>query len=373
MVFKPVEKLQLQGSLNDWLNGTINANTTINKEGAGSGAFGDISTWDTSLITNMALLFRGKPEVIEGSWDQRPNWSHVANAIGSWDTSNVTTMDRMFTNSQFNHSLNLWDTSKVTDMYAMFWGTPFNKDISNWDVGNVLRMYAMFNQSSFNKNISNWDTSNVENMRLMFNLSSFNQNIGNWDTSKVTDMYGMFANSKFNHDIGRWNTKNVVNAVGMFFNSPFNQKIGNWDTSKMQYMSGMFKNSAFNQNIGKWRIGKVTHMVNIFGPTEPDISLLSAQNKCAIETSFKKQKPKLWQYNWDACFAKPQMPQMPQIFIEDKRPSEKKGRSRVTSSEVAVVRQQIKRLPKGYRERGRVSGVPQGEYLQLVKWRALSS
>ena len=251
-------------------------------------------------------------------------------------------MDRMFTDSQFNHSLNLWDTSKVTNMYAMFYRTPFNKDISNWDVGNVLMMRSMFNQSSFNKNIRNWDTSNVVNMRAMFVATPFNQNIGNWDTSKVTNMSAMFANSKFNHDIGRWNTKNV------------------------EFVGSMFYNSAFNQNIGKWRIGKVTHMVNIFGPTDPDISLLSAQNKCAIETSFKKQKPKLWQYNWDACFAGPQ------IFIEDKRPSVKKGPSRVTSSEVAVVRKQIKRLPKRYRERGRVSGVPQGDYLQLLKWRALS-
>ena len=43
--------------------------------------------------------------------------------IGTWDTSNVTTMKAMFNNAaNFNQPIGSWITSKVTDMWGMFWG-----------------------------------------------------------------------------------------------------------------------------------------------------------------------------------------------------------------------------------------------------------
>jgi len=366
MVYKPNTKLQLQYAYNDWLNGSIDANTVIETDayngsphvGAGTGPFGHISTWDTSLITDMSQLFQDKPTVIQGGVDQSVKWPEVQRAIGNWDTSKVTNMYMIFRAAQCTadaSGIANWDTSKVEDMAGAFFQSQFSywPELGRWNVGKVTNMRSMFNSTDFNKYIGDWDTSNVQSMRTMFAANTkFNQDIGNWDTGKVENMYGMFA---------------VADATF----ASFNKYIGGWDTSKVTYMGSMFYNTPFNQNLGGWNIKSVTDMSFIFSQWDASVGVVDSRsidkkNQCAIETNFKRQKPKLWPYDWDACFFGPQ------IFLEDKRPSVKKGPSRVTTSAVAIMRKQIKRLPKRYRERGRVSLVPQGDYLQLLKWRAMS-
>ena len=126
-----------------------------------------------------------------------------------------------------------WDVSQVTDMYELFKDkTTFNDDISSWDVSNVIDMsYMFYNATSFNQDISSWDVSSVTDMEIMFvNATSFNQAIGSWDVSNVTTMYNMFAYaSAFNQDIGSWDVSNVTNMIVMFNNAySFNQDISSW-------------------------------------------------------------------------------------------------------------------------------------------------
>jgi len=80
----------------------------------------DISTWDTSQVTNMAFMFEGA--------------SAFNQAVGSWDTSKVTTMYGMFYYaSAFNQAVGSWDTSKVTTMYGMFYSaSSFNQNLCQW-------------------------------------------------------------------------------------------------------------------------------------------------------------------------------------------------------------------------------------------------
>ena len=65
--------------------------------------------------------------------------------------------------------INTWDTSLITDMSQLFSDkTIFNDDISNWDVSNVTNMMWMFNEAeSFNQDISSWDVSSVITMNYM--------------------------------------------------------------------------------------------------------------------------------------------------------------------------------------------------------------
>ena len=61
----------------------------------------------------------------------------------------------MFNYSGFNGDISNWNVSNVTNMALMFIGlSSFNQDISSWDVSNVTNMNAMFaNASSFNQDL----------------------------------------------------------------------------------------------------------------------------------------------------------------------------------------------------------------------------
>lgn len=66
---------------------------------------GDI---DTSLITDMTELFKDST---------RKNFD----GLETWDTSNVTTMERMFHRAKyFNHPIGNWDVSSVRTWSAYF-------------------------------------------------------------------------------------------------------------------------------------------------------------------------------------------------------------------------------------------------------------
>jgi surface protein len=196
---------------------------------------GNISSWNTVNVTNMAGMFYRNP-----SFNQ---------PIGSWNTSNVTSMLHMFHRaSSFNQPIGSWDTGKVTDMAEMFLeASSFDQPIAAWDTSNVMNMRYMFSKaSSFNQPIDLWDTSAVSNMEFMFEgATGFNQSldpetVGDpsydaWNTGSVTNMQFMFwGASKFNGDIGRWNTAAVTNMDSMFFNAAdFNRDLSGWNVANV--------------------------------------------------------------------------------------------------------------------------------------------
>ena len=289
----------------------------------------DISSWDTSNVTNMRFMF------------------HYATAfnqdISKWDVSKVTDMTRMFRLANaFNQDIGDWDTGSVTDMSFMFeYAKSFDQDISGWDVSNVSSCEyfssgngnsrnwtasekpggssepKLFRSSdgiisyngacggdcSFNKSgigyseevdgetytvvdratlvqmiddgedVSKVCTSCISDMSELFRgESTFNRDIGDWDTSSVTDMWGMFYNATaFNQDIGDWNTSSVTNMYIMFANAiAFNQDIGDWDTCSVTDMWGMFQNAtSFDQNISGWDVSSVTLCNDFSDSTSP--------------------------------------------------------------------------------------------------------
>ena len=80
--------------------------------------YGHISKWNTSLVTNMKELFKGKNDFNDD--------------ISKWDVSNVTDTSEMFYNEyaltgSFNGDISGWDVSSVTNMELMFWHCPCKK------------------------------------------------------------------------------------------------------------------------------------------------------------------------------------------------------------------------------------------------------
>ena len=279
-----------------------------------------INEWNTSGITYMGQAF-----------DSCINFN---DNIGNWDTSNVTTFDRMFCHAgKFNNGdspdINKWNTANVTFMRFMFGadgtvpgGTymSFNQPIGNWNTSKVTNMSSMFGRNTeFNQNINTqevtrnnvtylaWDTLNVTDMSFMFwilgALGKFNQNIGNWNTSKVTLMNSMFSGQQyFNQNIGTravsvdgvtytaWDTLNVTNMSFMFnvssslgagvFNNSDANSFRNWNTSKVTLMNSMFSGQQyFNQNIG-------TRAVSVDGVTYTAWDTLNVTNMSFMFNAF---------------------------------------------------------------------------------------
>ena len=196
--------------------------------------YGDISTWDTSLVTDMTWLFEGK--------------YNFNGDISGWDVSNVNNMSHMFRHADnFNGDISGWDVSSVTDMNGMFYEADnFNSDISGWDVSGVTNMNSIFGcwRCNFNVDISSWDVSNVTDMGGMFwGISNFSADISDWDVSSVTTMNGMFEDAdNFNSDISGWDVSSVTNMYGMFqYSDNFNGDISSWDVSNVNNMYIMFK------------------------------------------------------------------------------------------------------------------------------------
>ena len=250
--FQPQTTAELQTAVDLWVSDSASA----------VAAYGDINTWDVSLITDMSNLFNGK--------------NTFNDDISNWDVSSVTNMYRIFMNaSNFSGDLSNWDVSSVTDMSWVFYGTPFNGDLSSWDVSNVTTMSHIFFSSPFNNNsLANWDVSSVTIMRYMFyGASSFNGDISGWDVSNVTNMRVMFSQSDINQDLSNWDVSSVTDMWGMFERArDFNQDISSWDISSVTVMTSMFSSS----------------------------SGLSDTNKCFIHWAF--QSNDAWPYDWsDLC------------------------------------------------------------------------
>lgn len=225
---------------------------------AGASKFnGDVSSWDTSAVTDMSYMFQN---------------AAVFNAnIGSWNISAVTNIANMFDGcSIFNQNIGSWDTGSITNMSAAFFGAGvFNQDIGNWDTTSVTNMADMFRSAvAFNQNISSWATTATTDMSGMFrNALAFNQNISIWNTQNVTNMSGMFREaSVFNQNIGGWDTAAVTNMSSMFTSAAvFNQDISSWDVSNVTTMNSMFRNAtAFDQPIGSWDTANVTDVFSMF-------------------------------------------------------------------------------------------------------------
>ena len=267
-----------------------------------------LSDIDTSEITDMKGLFAYiEHDDAKNFWEGVVDWAKDNNVkldfkredfsgIGSWDTSKVTTFERMFymadnfnediskwdtskaisfkemfyEASNFNQPLNSWNTSKVTDMSGMFWGaTNFNKPLDKWNTSSVTDMSNLFcNAFEFNCSLNDWDTSKVADMNSMFAATSFNQPLDKWDTSSVTDMSSMFYSTNFNQPLDKWNTSKVTNMSRMFHQAiNFNQPLDEWDTSNTTNMSGMFMSAkSFNQNLRWWgdKLDKVKDMSSMF-------------------------------------------------------------------------------------------------------------
>ena len=148
--------------------------------------------------------------------------------LSNFDPSNVTTMKDMFQSCGELETLYLSNfvTSKLTNMNQMFYGCSSLTllKLSSFDTSKVTDMKSMFNgcSSLASLNLSNFNTSNVTTMSNMFSSCSSltSLDLSNFDTSNVTNMYDMFSNCKKLEtlDLRSFTLGEIVNIGGMFYN-----------------------------------------------------------------------------------------------------------------------------------------------------------
>ena len=199
--------------------------------------------------------------------------------LSTWDTSNVTDMSSMFSNCNGLISLDLsgWNTSKVTTMYSMF--------------------YNCNNLTSL-EGIENWDTSKVTDISYMFkrckNLTSLD--LSGWDTSKVTGMADIFrdCSSLTSLDVSGFDTANITNMANMFSNcnSLTSLDLSGFDTSKVTSMNAMFYycSSLTSLDLSGFDTSKVTDMNHAFDNSN---NLIEIKAENCSETTLLKIIPQL--------------------------------------------------------------------------------
>jgi surface protein len=273
----------IRTAVNDYLSGDEGKKLAVIEK------YGDISNWDTSGVTYMSELFKGKKS-FNGD-------------ISKWNVDSVKYMNSMFNEAtSFNRDINTkyvfdnngnklylaWDTKNVINMAAMFKGASlFNVSLNKWDTSNVEDMSEMFmNTVSLDnyidaKNtvikrikggyIRAWNTKNVKNMSNMFNgASSFVWILSKWDLSNCIDMSGMFSgatsfNGWFLVDLGSsyhlWDVSNVKNMRNMFSGATsFNGDISKWTPISANIISNMFKEAtSLDLDISIWN----KHLINV--------------------------------------------------------------------------------------------------------------
>ncbi|NDB59285.1 BspA family leucine-rich repeat surface protein [bacterium] len=231
-----------------------------------------VSTYFTKLGESSPVPFNNIVTTLMTGMRQLFSFTTINKDISSWDTSNVTDMAGMFTNNGlFNQDISKWNVAKVTDMSSLFINNyKFNQNISSWNTSNVILMSYMFSGTlEFNQNINGWNVANVTNMSYTFAYTkAFNQPLSSWNVAKVSVMSSMFVRAAvFNQPLNTWNVANVFFMEYMFSEAiVFNQPLNSWNVAKVTNMSRMFFNplnypyieSVFNQNLSGWNVAYTT-------------------------------------------------------------------------------------------------------------------
>ena len=237
--------LQMTAGVPAWVGGTIPPPIALHSNGVTLVA-------GASAVTGQSYDYNGTSYLIVD------DATIAANKTANIVTTRVTTMANLFSWSSFNGDISHWDTALVTNMLEMFREAyAFNQDISSWNTAAVTNTESMFREANaFNQNIGSWNTAAVTDMNNMFRgTDSFNQDISSWNTSNVTNMSSVFLHAYvFNQDISSWNTAAVTDMNNMFFTArQFNQDIGSWNTAAVTNMESMFKSAQeFNQDLSGW-------------------------------------------------------------------------------------------------------------------------
>lgn len=271
--------------MNNWMEGNGTVETI------------DLTALDTSNVTTMGRMFRNcksLKKVIFGK---------------NYDTSQVTNMADMFSacSSLSSVDFSMFNTSKVTSMGGMFWHCDRlqNVNLSSFDLKEVVNASSMFEGSGLTSITFNTNTNagKIEDMHSMFygcsSLTTLTlpkitppaKNAEGQDTKPT--MQSMFRKCKSltSLDLSSFNTVNVKNMYYMFDDCGNLKSITfgeTFNTKNVENMGGMFQNCRSLNNLSfpeAFDTSSVTNMDAMFNSCSSLTSLdLSEFNTAGVTT-----------------------------------------------------------------------------------------
>ena len=160
-----------------------------------------------------------------------------SNGNTKFDTSGVTNMSYMFSNSKnltTINGLNKLNTSNLKDIGAMFYNcnSLTSIDISDWDISNI---------NNVRSRITDDNGGLFENCFKLVDLKLPRKFI----TAKVNNIEGMFNNTRLTSlDLSDWDTSNVYSMRHLFHNDTALERLNlvGWDASRTSDTSWIFAN-----------------------------------------------------------------------------------------------------------------------------------
>ena len=194
----------------------------------------------------------------------------------AFDTSEVTGMDRMFSDCEklTNLDVHNFDTSQVTNMTGMFsqCSELSSLDVTSFNTSLVFDMNEMFYGCSklSSLDVNSFDTSQVTAMRgMFFGCSSLTDlDLRSFDTSQVTSMSGMFSgcSNLTDLDLRSFDTSRVTSMWEMFSSCGKlkNLDVSSFDTSSVTTMDSMFLgcDSLTDLDLSSFDFSNVEHYAN---------------------------------------------------------------------------------------------------------------
>ena len=146
-------------------------------------SFLDLTDIDISKLDNLSYIFGilNNVEVVD---------------ISGWDTSNVTTMENMFSQcSKLKKIIGIenLDVSNLKNATFMFSSCEnlVELDLTNWNTMSLQNAsYMFYNCSNLKiiKNIENWQLPNIKKVKRMFSkCTKLDVDLSNWDLSNIKD------------------------------------------------------------------------------------------------------------------------------------------------------------------------------------------
>ena len=158
-----------------------------------------------------------------------------------------------------SNSIKYEDTSNVTSMYRMFWQCSSLINTPKMDTSNVTNMNSMFSSCYNLTTVPQMNTSNVTNMNNMFSSCSSLTMVPQMDTSNVTSMTDMFSGCTSLTTVPQMNTSNVTNMGYMFISCTSLITAPQMDTSNVTNMNFMFYNCKNLTKVPQMDISNVTN------------------------------------------------------------------------------------------------------------------